>query len=292
MTDHLSPLTYQTRDGERFAYEAWLPEGEPRGVMVAFHGLSGASDDFEPLGESLSQQGWAVYAPNLRSQGHDPRPERRGNHGNFEVLVDDFEDFTAYVSRQHPGQPIIETGESMGAMLLIHRHARAAKPEPQVRAIVLLAPVVDLKFEVQPWQRLLFKTLTTVAPGYRAKVDNYADRQPEKPRMTRDDAYQRRLDEADHRLPELSLRFVGGLTRAIERAPKAATRVELPVYVAYGGHDIFIAPHQVEAFAEKIGSRDLTLRLYPESYHLLLHDYDAEQVMEELQPWLEKQIAQ
>jgi len=289
MHDQATDPTYRTRDGENFPYRAWLPSAPPKAVLVAFHGLSGAADDFEPLADHLVPLGYAVYSPYLRSQGHDPKLARRGNHRDFQVVVDDFEDFTRYVSERHPNLPIVEAGESMGAMLLVHRHARTTVPD-SVRAVILFSPVVDLKFEIAPWQRLLFRTLTTVAPGYRTKVDQVAARQAEKPRMTRDDAYQQRLDQAPHRLSELSLRFVGGLTRMIEASSTAAAQLNRPVYIAYAGKDLFIEPAQVESFARAIGSPNVNLQLYPDSYHLLLHDYDAGRVLDELTPWINARI--
>ncbi len=291
MNDPQSAPIYHTRDGESFAYRHWPAHGRVRAVVIAFHGLSGAADDFLPLAEVCAARGWAIYAPYLRSQGHDPRPDRRGNHRDFQILVDDMEDFTAFVASRHPGLPLVEVGESMGGMLLVHRHARIAAEPSSVCGMVLLSPVVDLRFEVKPWQRVLFRALTTLAPGYRTQVASHSARQKEPPRMTRDDGYQRRLETAPHRLEALSLRFVGGLTTAIEQSRILAPEVRTPIYTAYGGQDLFISREQVEQFTQILGSPLNVSRFYPESYHLLLHDLDRDRVLDELIAWLETRLA-
>ena len=70
-------------DGEAFPYSVWganLKTGLlPRAIVVAVHGLSGAALDFEPLGAHISPHGVLTFALELRGQGSDPDPKRRGD---------------------------------------------------------------------------------------------------------------------------------------------------------------------------------------------------------------------
>lgn len=99
MTTTCTRHEWKTSDDETFPYSAWgddLPPGEkPRAVVVAVHGLSGAALDYEPLGSHLAQHGVVTIALELRGQGNDPRPERRGD---LAQIADWFSDLSAFFS--------------------------------------------------------------------------------------------------------------------------------------------------------------------------------------------------
>jgi alpha-beta hydrolase superfamily lysophospholipase len=86
--------------------------------MIAVHGLSGAALDYEPLGSHLARDGIATYALELRGQGNDPVPQRRGDLERIEDWYADLRAFFVLVRGQHPGVPAYDYGESMGAALL------------------------------------------------------------------------------------------------------------------------------------------------------------------------------
>ena len=56
--------------------------------------------------------------------------------------------------------------------------------------------------------------------------------------------------------------------------------------VIYAANDVFIAPARVEEFFDRLGSHEKELRFFPESYHLLLHDNDKAQALEQIEAWL------
>jgi len=68
----------------------WAPEGEPRGLIVAYHGFTACPDSMEPLGKALAAAGYEVLAPLLPGHGRaQPSPRPSGK------LVDDVSDMPA-----------------------------------------------------------------------------------------------------------------------------------------------------------------------------------------------------
>ncbi len=121
----LGATTWTSTDGKQMPWRGWrVPSGtKPRGVIIAVHGLSGATQDFHLLGERLSPQGIAVYAYELRGQGNDPDRARRGDIDHPRTWLNDLEAFHQLVRERHPGVPILWYGESLGSLIALHMAA-------------------------------------------------------------------------------------------------------------------------------------------------------------------------
>jgi alpha-beta hydrolase superfamily lysophospholipase len=64
----------------------------------------------------------------------------------------------------------------------------------------------------------------------------------------------------------------------------------VPVLVIYAANDVYIKPSRVEAFFDRLGSKEKERYLFPESYHLLLHDHDKAEALEKIEAWLLRRI--
>ena len=129
MTTTCTQHEWKAPDGETFSYSFWAadlpPDQRPRAVVVAVHGLSGAALDYEPLARHLAKHGVVTFALELRGQGNDPVPARRGDLARIEDWFADLSAFFSLVRSRHPGAQIYYYGESMGAALLTRFLAQA-----------------------------------------------------------------------------------------------------------------------------------------------------------------------
>ncbi len=281
---HAARGSWVAPDGSRFGVRTWLPARCPRLVVIAVHGLSGATSDFQPLGAHLARRGVAVYAFELRGQGLDPQVDRRGNLADLGDCVRDLGAFTSLVRARHPHARLIYYGESMGAMLCLHA---VGKPgAPAVAGLILASPVIDIQNPTTWWQTALFRTGLVFTPQHRLDFAELGKSQSVDARLTRDEAYQAGLETAPHAISKFSLRFIDTLFRHIQGSPEAARAVTMPTLVLYDGHDLFIKPAQVERVVALMPTPDKTLRFFPDSYHLLLHDNDRDKVLAEIDRWL------
>ncbi len=278
-------------DGETFSYSHWaagLPSEQPaRAVVVAVHGLSGAALDYEPLAAHMAKHGVATFALELRGQGNDPVPERRGDLVRLEDWFADLSAFFALVRLHHPRSPIYYYGESMGAALLTRFLAQALEIDFPA-GLVLASPVVEIKEQPLWWQEALFRFFLAVNPTHRIDVSKYTKRRDDDRSnwVTRDEAHRRWFETASHKVSRFTVRFFKCLRDLIDGCFDAAPRVTVPVLVIYAAHDVYIKPARVEAFFARLGSRDKQLGFFPESYHLLLHDHDKAQALEQIEAWL------
>src|SRR4030095_12846830 len=83
---------------------------------------------------------------------------------------------------------------------------------------------------------------------------------------------------------------VAELVRADELLKKSFELITLPLLILHGTADKVTKPSGSKEFYEKAGSRDKTLKLYEGHFHDLLADVGKEQVMADIQAWIDAHI--
>jgi alpha-beta hydrolase superfamily lysophospholipase len=275
--------TWTAADGETFGLCSWQPSGVPEAVVLGLHGLGCRAADFDPLGRELSANGIAFAAADLRGQGLDGRIERRGAWLETEGLLADLAAFERVANPT--GAPLFLCGESMGGLLAL----QAASREPwrsRLRGVLLLAPVVALAQKNPPWLKRLLRLVATVAPRLRLRPGWFVHGSAAMPPLTRVEERQRYLATAPHRLGPLTLGFLANLGDLIEASPTVAARVDVPVALFSGGHDVFTTSAQFAEFFAVLRAVDRTHFRYDEAYHQLLFDLDADRVVADATRWI------
>ena len=286
--------TWTTLDDEVFPYSVWESASQPpRAIIVAVHGLSGAALDYEPLGSHLCGEGVTTYAIELRGQGNDPVAARRGDLAALEKWYGDLRAFFCLVRGQHTRTPVYYYGESMGAALLTRFLALADKSE-QPAGLILASPVVLVPGN-PTWLRLaVFRFCHFIAPRRRVDVSQYTrrrDANDPKYWVTRDAAHRQWFETASHRITSFTFRFFKCHFDLLSGCMEAAPGIAVPVLVIYASNDVYISPAEVEKFVERLGSREKEAQLFPEAYHLLLHDLDKNQALERIERWLRDRLS-
>jgi len=283
-------------DGETFAYSAWGSNLEsaqfPRAVVVAVHGLSGAAVDYEPLGSHLARHGVVTFALELRGQGNDPVSKRRGDLARLEDWFSDLRAFFALIRARYPEIQIFYYGESMGAAILTRFLAQAARTDLPA-GLVLASPVITVPGNPGWWRQLIFHFFYFFTPTRRINVSKYTKRVDEDDPahwVTRDAAHRQWIKTAPHRITTFTFRFFKNLFDLMGGCVDAAPRITIPVLVIYAANDVFVPPANVEKFFARLGSREKELCLFPESFHLLLHDHDRDKALERIESWLLRRI--
>jgi acylglycerol lipase len=292
MTTTCTQDKWTAPDGETFSYSAWGANEKtgqpPRALMLAVHGLSGAALDYEPLGSCLAEHGFVTYALELRGQGNDPNPERRGDLDRITTWFSDLSAFFTLIRSRYPGMPVYYYGESMGGALLTRFVAQAGEDD-QPTGLILASPVVFLPGNPGWWRQFIFHLLYFLTPKRRIHIAKYTDRADENDPskwVTRDASHREWFKTAPHRITSFTFRFFKCLFELIGGCLEAAPHVTVPVLVIYAAHDVYISPAQVQKFFAQLGSKEKELTLFPEAYHILLHDDDRAAALTRIEGWL------
>ena len=265
---------YMTRDGLALGLQHWDAE-HPRAVIVALHGMSDYSNAFAMPAAWWAKHGITTYAYDQRGFGRSPNA---GLWAGSDIMRRDFTDFVDVVRARHPGLPVFALGESMGGAVVMS--AMASQAPPRVDGVILSAPAVwgwrtlplshraALWFAAHstPWWKLSGEGLHLMP----------SDNIPMLRALSKDPLYQHRA-RAD---------AVYGLVTLMDEGYDAAGRMDsgTPLLFVYGDKDQIIPRAPTEETAAKFGNGAIVKR-YPNGYHMLLRDLQAETVWKDVAEW-------
>lgn len=262
----------------RLFRRTWHPAAAVRGVLVNLHGLGDHSGLYPTLVEHFVPRGWVVHSPDLRGNGRSSG--RRGHVAAWAEYREDLRRFLELVRQEEPGLPLFLAGNSLGGLIVLEY----ALSDPNgLRGVIAISPPLGSLGIPAP---LLFagRVLSRIWPAF--SMNTGMDLSG----LSRDPAAAETVlaDPLFHRRG--SARLSTEVQAAIERVHAGAPRFPLPVLILHGSADRMVSPDGSRAFIAKVGHPDKTLREYPGGYHGLLADLDREQVLSDLERWMEARL--
>ncbi|MDY6925191.1 MAG: alpha/beta fold hydrolase [Pseudomonadota bacterium] len=266
-------------DGARLPLVRWTPEAEPWAVIVALHGVNDGRAAFRLAGPWWAEQGIETWAFDQRGFGAAPG---RGIWPGEDRMVADLRTAVALARARHPGAIIAVAGESMGGAVAIA--AFASDRPPEADRVILLAPAV--------WGWSAQGPLNATALWLTART--LGDRAVQPPAWAvRDRAASDNRVELfrNGRDPNslLTTRFdlLYGLVDLMESASAGLGEVGARTLLMYGGHDHLVPKGAMRRALERAGDRPgLRTAFYPDGWHLLNRDLQAETVFRDVEHWL------
>jgi alpha-beta hydrolase superfamily lysophospholipase len=259
-------------------WQAWLPEGEPRAVVVIAHGASEHGGRYAWVAERLTARGFAVYAGDHRGHGRSEGP--RAVVDRMANVVRDLDRVVEMAQTAHPGAKTVLLGHSMGGAVAI---AYAIEHQDRLDLLVLSAPLAVLA-AASPMERAAARLLSTVAP----RIGVFAI---ESEGVSRDPAVVRDYD-ADplNHHGKLPARSVNELTGAVARFPAGLATLSLPLLTMHGTADTLTLPAGSELVIENAGSEDKSIIRYEGLYHELLNEPERQKVLDDIVEWVEARL--
>jgi alpha-beta hydrolase superfamily lysophospholipase len=266
---------FVTHDGLHLPVRQWDAK-DPRAVIVALHGMNDYSNAFAIPAPFLAAHGITVLAYDQRGFGRAPNP---GLWPGGDALRGDLDDFAALVRAKYPHLPVIALGESMGGAVVLS--ALAAKREPDVDGVILVAPAVwsrqdmPLLYRVALWTAAHLVPSMTVSgkglniwPSDNIEMLRAIARDPLFQKKTRSDA-------------------VWGLVNLMDEARHAPEKISdpPPILFLYGAKDQIIPAGPAKAVVAALGTR-AEVHEYPGGYHMLLRDLDRQTVLNDIVRWV------
>jgi acylglycerol lipase len=266
---------FQGERGLEIYWQAWLPDGEPRAVVVLAHGASEHSGRYEWTGDQLTARGYAVYA--LDHRGHGQSAGGRAVIDRMSHAVEDLHTLVERAGAAHPGRPLVLLGHSMGGAVAL---SYTIEHEDALDALVLSAPLAALE-AAPPVARIAGRVLSVVAPSL-GVVAIDATAVSRDPQVVAD--YEADALNYHGKLPA---RTVSELARAIDGYPEAVTHFKLPMLVLHGTADRLTPIAGSEMVVERAASDDKTLKRYDGLFHEILNEPERQQVLDDIAGWLD-----
>jgi len=297
-TPRLTDRALVTADGVALPMRRWLPEGAPRAVIVALHGMNDYSLAFDGPGRYWAYAGLATYAFDQRGFGASPQG---GVWAGADTMVADLSGAVDAVRQVHPAVPVVVLGESMGGAVVAHALTRGAihsvrspvDPAPstaladRIDGAVLSAPALWGP-AAMPWPaRLALWSARHTVPGWIV-------RPPRGLRIVPSDNIA--MLQAFGRDPlvrkHTRMDTLAGLTDLMAAADAGigSWPPSLPMLVLFGKNEQVLPAEAVRRARASIdarhGANPVQVKVYEAGYHMLLRDINARQVLDDLAAWV------
>jgi alpha-beta hydrolase superfamily lysophospholipase len=265
--------------GVRIVWQSWLPDAEPRAVVVMAHGAGEHSGRYEHVAGRLVAEGYAVYAIDHRGHGRSGGP--RALIDRMSNAVADLHTLVTLAVSRHPGAAVFLLGHSMGGMVSLRY---AIDHEERLSGLVLSGPLAALDPAPAP-QRIIAGIVSTVAPkaGLLAIEPSLISRDPAVV-----SAY---VEDPLVHHGKLPARTVTEFAAAIESFPEDVRAITIPTLVMYGTEDRLCPPRGSVMLGERIGAADKTVTAYDGLHHEILNEPEQERVLDDMCTWLAAHVA-
>jgi acylglycerol lipase len=272
----LSTGRFVTQDGTILPIRSWLPQGDPRAVVVALHGFADYSASFDKPATWWATQGVATFAYDQRGFGGAPHAY---HWAGIAAMASDARQVIDSIRKRYPGKRLILLGESMGGALAIV--TTTGQHPANVDGVVLVSPATwehDLMGSIE---RSALWIMERTAPGLFLEAPRGLNIWPSNNipmlrAMAGDSLVQRgaRVDTT------------AGLMDLMDAAGDDVKRIRLPTLVLFGAQEQVLPHEAVTAFMKNLPPSGVRVAYYPKGYHMLMRDLDGEIVWKDALAWM------
>jgi acylglycerol lipase len=260
-------------------YQSWLPDGEPKAVLVLVHGLAEHCGRYMNVVNHFVPQGYAVYG--LDHIGHGKSGGDRVYVERFSDYVDVLKTFVDMVKVWQPGIPCFMVGHSMGGLITA---SYLLEHEADLDGAVLSGPAIKASDDIPSMAILVGRVLSSIAPKFGVlEVD------PES--VSSDPTVVEALinDQRAHS-GKITARLSAEMLKAMQSVVAGAGGITLPILILQGTADKLVAPEGAQLLYDAVRSQDKTLAIYEGFYHEVFNEPDHNQVLTDMQGWLDAHL--
>jgi acylglycerol lipase len=270
---------FETRDGLDLYERNWRPEGAPRAHVVLIHGYGEHCSRYEEMAKTLNRDGIAVHTYDQRGFGHSPG--KRGYVADFDLLLDDLDDYLAHITPRIKEVPCFVMGHSFGGLVLA---CYGGKRTASMRGLIFSSPFLGFVDSVPAVLVALVNVLSVIAPWVPIQsVDaSKISRDPDILRIAETDPL------SFH--GKVAARTGAEFTAAFKRARANLASITNPIYVVHGSNDLIVPIAGSHEIHTGCSSEDRTLKIYEGGYHELWNDLVKKEFAQGISEWILKRI--
>ena len=256
-------------------YQAWLPEGNVKAVLLVVHGLGEHSGRYMNVVNHFVPLGYAVYG--LDHIGHGKSEGMREVVERFEDYTDTLTIYYNMVKGWQTGKPVFLLGHSMGGLIAAYY---LLDHQADFRGAVISAPGIKVSARISQAAITIGKILSVLAPkaGVLALDVNGISRHPEVVRAYVNDPL------VFH--GKTPARLAAELVKTMSRVTAKVDKITLPFIVVQGGQDKLVDPAGAQMLYDKASSKDKTIKVYDGLYHEVFNEPERARVLKDVETWL------
>jgi len=275
----ISETSFTADDGTRLPLKSWLPEGKPKAVILALHGFNDYSNAFTDSGEEWAKHGIATFAYDQRGFGAGPS---HGYWAGAPRMAEDATEATSVLRARYPGVPLYILGESMGgAVAIVAETGFEGTPPLRADGLILEGPAVWGRDTMTVPERVALWFGDLALPGLKVSGHGLGIMPSDNIEMLR------ALGRDPLVIKETRIDAIKGLVDLMDNTLAAAPKLHTPMLFLYGDHDEVIPSDSTRRFLAVLPPNEpRRVAFYPNGYHMLLRDLDAEVVRQDVEVWV------
>jgi len=265
--------------GANIYHQSWLPEGEPRAVLLIVHGLAEHSGRYANVVNHFVPLDYAVYG--IDHFGHGKSEGRRVHVERFDDYTSTLKVYFDKIREWQPNKPIFLVGHSMGGLigavyLLDH--------QDELAGAVLSGPAVKIPDHVTPAMLIVGKMLSALIPKFGLLPLDAVG-------VSRDPAVVQAYvsDPLVHR-GKMTARLAAEMLKAMQTVTGQATRITLPILIVQGSADRLVNPAGAQMLYDAVSSADKEIKIYDGFYHEVFNEPEHDKVLHDVETWLEAHL--
>ena len=287
---------------------AWLPESEPTAVLQITHGMTEHIGRYETLAEQMTASGIAVCGFDLRGHGKNGDDEEVASFGEngWQLSLNDMRNFFEEMKKRVPNAPYFMMGFSLGSFLL--REYLSLYPDDVDGAVIIgtgyqPAWILSIMKAIVKgeWKKAGFDNTTMLVKKLSFETYN----QKFQPNETdsdwlcadEDELFEYMRDPLCRKYISAGLfwQLLDSMKRTGKRKAASVWKTDMPVLLLSGENDpvgnngkgVRLICQQLK----KLGMTDVTMQLFPNARHDLLHEKksgNADEAIKSLLRWMVK----
>ena len=303
------PFWLDASDRSRLYVNVWLPEVEPKAVVMLSHGMAEHSGRYARLGMALGEAGYALYAHDQRGHGKTADQGMLGHYADeqgWAKVVGDLASVTQTIGQRHPDVPVFLLGHSMGSYIAqAYLQHHGAGLQGAILSGSNFQPVALYRGARAIARLERFRQGNTGRSRLIEWLSFGSFNNAFKPARTCFDWLSRDPDEVDKYAldplcgfrctNQLWLDMLAGLQQISKRSNLAQIDPGLPLLVIGGECDPVSDGKRLKDLADALvaaGHQMLQLKIYPQARHELLNETNRDEVTRDLIDWLEQAMHQ
>jgi acylglycerol lipase len=260
-------------------YQSWLPDEEPKAVLVLVHGLAEHCGRYMNVVNHFVPLGYAIYG--LDHIGHGKSDGTRVYVDRFFDFVDTLKTFVDMVKAWQPHTPCFMVGHSMGGLISA---AYLLAHQADLDGAVLSAPAIKVPDEVSSTTIMAGKLLSSVAPKFGVlQLDMEGVSQD--PAVV--EAY---VNDPLVHSGKTTARLSAEMLKTMQLVASEAGSITLPILILQGTVDKLVDPEGAQILYDAVSSQDKTLEFYEGFYHEVFNEPGRNEVLGDVQTWLDARV--
>ncbi|MBT4874767.1 MAG: alpha/beta hydrolase [Desulfobacula sp.] len=260
-------------------YQYWLPEKDPKAILLIAHGLAEHSGRYMNLVNHLVPSGYAVYG--IDHIGHGKSDGKRAYVERFQDYTETLKNYFDMIQEWQPNKSIFLIGHSMGGLISA---AYLLNHQDETSGAVLSGPSIKVPDNISKAVIFVGKMLSIIIPGAGlVRLDSDG--------LSRDssvvEAY---VNDPLVYTGKATARLGAELIKTMQNVTLQASNITLPIMIAQGSDDKLVDPGGAQLLYDLIGSKDKTIKIYNGLYHEIFNEPEHEQVLNDVTTWIDSHL--